>query len=254
MSPILHRVSVYILGPLCLYRVCTCILGLQPFTRSILDSSPSSCSGVWDQWSCRIVILQFEQHCSTEAKIGFVPTFAQFFSFLILKSSSRTCSCLQKYRTSHRIAYCTLHWDNFEFTRLAHLLDSWQNVSAKSNLSWAKYERSRQTDLHLVASSYSESNSVFRLTPVRLVVSVLVYSLSRFWCCVLLQCSQFNITRLSKSESLTPDVLPCRSLRLWIRDRYSSQKLKVVAVHCLPHTLIWIVEQCGAVFASSNVS
>ena len=48
---------------------------------------------------CRIPILRFEQHCSTEPKIGFVPTFAQFFSFLILKSSSRTCCRIQKYRT-----------------------------------------------------------------------------------------------------------------------------------------------------------
>ena len=45
--------------------------------------------------ACRIPILQFEQHCSTEATIGFLATFAQFFSFLILTSSSRTCSCIQ---------------------------------------------------------------------------------------------------------------------------------------------------------------
>ena len=50
--------------------------------------------------ACRIPILRFEQYCSTEATIGFVmcvvATFARFFSFLMLTSSSRTCSCLQK--------------------------------------------------------------------------------------------------------------------------------------------------------------
>ena len=49
---------------------------------------PSSCSGVWDPWPCRIPILQFEQDCSTEAMIGLFPIFSQFFSFLILESSS----------------------------------------------------------------------------------------------------------------------------------------------------------------------
>ena len=51
---------------------------------------------------CRIPILQFEQHYSTEAMIGIFPIFA-IFSFLILKSSSRTCSCIQKSRTSLRV-------------------------------------------------------------------------------------------------------------------------------------------------------
>ena len=58
------------------------------------------------QWSvgsmaCRIPILQFEQYCSTEATIGFVlsivATFARFCSFLILTSSSRTCSGTRKF-------------------------------------------------------------------------------------------------------------------------------------------------------------
>ena len=49
---------------------------------------PSSCSGVWDPWPCRIPTLQFEQDCNTEAMIGLFPIFAQFFSFLILESSS----------------------------------------------------------------------------------------------------------------------------------------------------------------------
>ena len=41
---------------------------------------PSSCSGVWDPWPCRIPILHFEQHCNTEALIGIFPIFVQFFS------------------------------------------------------------------------------------------------------------------------------------------------------------------------------
>ena len=51
--------------------------------------------------ACRISILQFEQHCGTEATFGFVlrlvATFARFFSCLILTSSSRTCSGTQKF-------------------------------------------------------------------------------------------------------------------------------------------------------------
>ena len=51
--------------------------------------------------ACRIPpILRFEQYCSAEATFGFVlhivATFARFFSFLILTSPSRTCSCTQK--------------------------------------------------------------------------------------------------------------------------------------------------------------
>ena len=50
--------------------------------------------------ACTIPILRFEQYRSTEATIGFVlrivATFARFFSFMILASSSRTCSRTQK--------------------------------------------------------------------------------------------------------------------------------------------------------------
>ena len=83
VSPSLHRISVYVT------RVSVFTSGLQP--RHQIHHGlrqPSSCGGVWDPWSCRIPILQFEQHCSTEAMIGIFPIFAQFFSFLILKSSS----------------------------------------------------------------------------------------------------------------------------------------------------------------------
>ena len=38
----------------------------------------------------------------------------------------------------------------------------------------------------LLRQSRSESDSVFRLLPVCLVVSAIVYSLSRFWCCILI--------------------------------------------------------------------
>ena len=50
--------------------------------------------------ACRIPIFRFRQHCSTEATVGFVrrivAKFARFFSFLILTTSSRTCSGTQK--------------------------------------------------------------------------------------------------------------------------------------------------------------
>ena len=39
----------------------------------------------------------------------------------------------------------------------------------------------------LSRQSHSESDSILRLTLVRVVVSVLVYSLSRFWCCFPIQ-------------------------------------------------------------------
>ena len=49
--------------------------------------------------ACKIPIMRFEQYCGAEATIGFVlhsvATFARFFSFLILTSSSRTCSGTQ---------------------------------------------------------------------------------------------------------------------------------------------------------------
>ena len=51
---------------------------------------------LWDTWPA-------EYQSCTEATIGFVAIFAQFFSFLILTSSSRTCSCIQK--VSHIFAF-----------------------------------------------------------------------------------------------------------------------------------------------------
>ena len=68
--------------------------------RSIIGSSQSSCSGVWDPWSVECQYCNLQCCCSTEAKTGFVPTFAEFLSFLILKSSSRTCSFVRMYRIS----------------------------------------------------------------------------------------------------------------------------------------------------------
>ena len=48
-------------------RVSAFVSGLQPLlTRSIIDVSPSSCSGVWDPWPCRTPILQCGQHYRTE--------------------------------------------------------------------------------------------------------------------------------------------------------------------------------------------
>ena len=44
-------------------------------------------------WSVEYQSCNLQCCCSTDAEIGFVPTIAPFFSFLILKSSSRTFSC-----------------------------------------------------------------------------------------------------------------------------------------------------------------
>ena len=77
--------------------------------------------------ACRIPILRFEQWCNTEATIGFVlriaATFARFLSFLILTSSSRTCSSTQKVSriSVFRSLYCfqlirrqILHFSNIQ--------------------------------------------------------------------------------------------------------------------------------------------
>ena len=90
--------------------LCSCLQVCRPVTRSIIGSSPSSCSGVWDPWSaeyqsCTLAMLLQR----TEAETGFVPTSAQFFAvgtFLILRSPSWTRSCIQKYRVSMCFVRC----------------------------------------------------------------------------------------------------------------------------------------------------
>ena len=64
------------LGSLYSYRVCSSLNQIHHRLSS------SSCSGVWDPWSCRIPILLFEKHCSTEAMIGILPMFAQYLFLL----------------------------------------------------------------------------------------------------------------------------------------------------------------------------
>ena len=89
-----------------------------------------------------------------------------------------------------------------------------------------------------------------------------------YWSCNLLHCIQlitlrtrFNIRRLFTSESsnhkcsnvfrcvfgLEKTVVVCQSIII-------QPTLKVVAMHCHYHILIWIVKQCCAVFASPEAS
>ena len=68
---------------------------------------------------------------------------------MFLSSKSQRCFGL-----SHQIPRCTFRRDNVEFTRLAHSLAKCFAVSARSNLSWARYESLMQADLYRVASSF----------------------------------------------------------------------------------------------------
>ena len=48
--------------------------------------------------------------------------------------------------------------------------------------------------------------------------------------------------------------LGLRRVSMCLSPSSSNKHSKVVAVHCHSHILIWIVEQCGDVFASSKAS
>ena len=61
----------------CLF-LCSCLWVCRPVTRSIMGSSPSSCSGVWDPWSVEYHPANLQCCCNTEAETGFVPTSARF--------------------------------------------------------------------------------------------------------------------------------------------------------------------------------
>ena len=97
--------------------------------------------------ACGIPILRLEQFCGTEATIDFVlrivATFARFFSFLMLTSSSRTCfgtqklsrisvfsllSCFQSIR--QRI----LHFSNIQCCHFLNRRFRFQSVVPKSAL------------------------------------------------------------------------------------------------------------------------
>ena len=189
--------------------------------------------------ACRIPILRFEQHSSAEATIGLVFPFAQFFSFLILTSSSRTCSGIQ--RVSH-IVFPLLS----SFQLIRHRLLRFSSIQRSSALNrrfkfrsvirnrchrisygmlqWDKYEFTRlahwldnwpnvlllqqnptcygRTNLHLVASI------LFRIK-LRLPsnqTSVASCSLRLAVLVVLV----FIIESGRTFESLNPGVLPCR--------------------------------------------
>ena len=98
-----------------LTTVCFCALVLPPrvsvfFTRSIMGSSASTCSGVWDPRSIEYQSCNLQCCCSTEAETDFVPTSAQFFAastFLMLRSPSWARSCI--YRVSMCFVRCPAH-------------------------------------------------------------------------------------------------------------------------------------------------
>ena len=165
-------------------------------------------------------------------------------------------------------------------------LASCVTVSEKSNLSWAKYESLKQTDLHFVASISSRirlflpSNtglsgsfrhgvlivSVLVVHPDSMMMSGSSFKSDSTYKYCLVQSTptlnpQFNGTRLFKFESLCPSVLHVvccvfgfeKSIGVF-ESIIIQQTLGVVALHCHSHILIWITEQWCAVFASSKAS
>ena len=113
--------------------------------------------------ACGIPILRFEQYCSTEATIGFVlrivATFARFFSFLILTSSSRTCSSTQKVSriSVFSLLYCfqlihrqIVHFSNIQCCpalnrrfRFRSVVPNLRHRISHGKLPWDKYEFTR---------------------------------------------------------------------------------------------------------------
>ena len=176
-------------------------------------------------------------------------------------------------------------------SRTAHFIGTYSN-SQRSPICWTagqmfpQNDRSNEQIWTLLRQSHSESDCVFRLIPVCLVVSVMVFLIvsvlvlhtdtmimsgSSFksdsaykYCLVQSTPSpnpQVNDSRLFKFDSLNPSVLPCRSLRLGIFEKsidlfesiVIQQTLKVVAVHCHSHILMWIVRHslcCVCLFES----
>ena len=113
--------------------------------------------------ACRKPILRFEQYWSTEATIGFVlrivATFARFSFFLILTSSSRTCSSTQKVsRISVLSLLCCfqlirrqiLHFSNIQCcpalnrrSRFRSVVPNQCHRISYGKLPWDKYEFTR---------------------------------------------------------------------------------------------------------------
>ena len=105
---------------------------------------------------------------------------------------------------SHRTSHGKLHRDKYEVTRLAHWLDHWPSVSLLQQNPTCL----GPTDLQLVASilfriKLSLPSDQTSVASCSLRLGVLIVSV-------------FIIVSERKFESLNPDVLPCRSLRLWI--------------------------------------
>ena len=138
--------------------------------------------------ACGIPILQFERCCSTEATIGFVlrivATFASFFSFLILTSSSRTCSRTQNVSriSVFPLLYCfplirrqILHSSNiqsgpalnrrFRFRSVVpNLCTNSHETTGQMFRLFSKIQPVLVQQIHaLLRQSHSESNSVFLL-------------------------------------------------------------------------------------------
>ena len=166
--------------------------------------------------------------------IGIFPIFAHFFSFLILKSSSRTCSCIQMSRIILCSLCCSASNDRSQISPfLQHsMLSRSESTLQISNCgsrsvppNLVRHASLEQIRIHNARSlagplatcfAASAKSNQFAPCCVNLTQNQTPSSVLSNRCCVLIQRSQFNITRLFKFESLNPSVLPCRSLRLWI--------------------------------------
>ena len=96
----------------------------------------------------------------------------------------------------NQISRCTPQWDKVEFTRLARSLSPFLQDPTCLGPSMKVSYKQICILFHLL---YSESDSVFRLTPVCLAVSLVVYSLFSCSHCILIQDKTRNVNASTRA-------------------------------------------------------
>ena len=85
---------------------------------------------------------------------------------------------LRRFGLSHQTSRCTFQWDKVEFTKLAHSLGQMLRCFSKIQSVLGKVMKVLNKQICILLHPlYSESDSVFRLTPICLAVSLVVTSL-----------------------------------------------------------------------------
>ena len=100
------RVSVQISRPFSVHRsrpLCVHTRSVYVHTESadsapdpIIGLLPPSCSGVWGPWPVEYQACDMNNIVVQKQRLALLQHLRNFFSFLMLTSSSRTCSCIQK--------------------------------------------------------------------------------------------------------------------------------------------------------------